>query len=913
MELLNAMDIKGGKKSKRKKKFGVFTQPIQFLPSEEKDQDWAEHNIDWIEWQGIKQIRNKAQRLMKNYKLAKGVIDKSDYIPAEDNDMIDMLEALTDDTDSALDLKFYPIIPNVINTLVSEFAKRNTKIDYRAIDEYSYNEIMDKKYNDISNVLIEHAQQQLLAKMLEMGMDPNSEEAQQQLDPNALQKLPTIEDFYSKKYQTLGEQWAAKQHAIDTNRFRMDELEEQAFRDSLITDSEFWHFRMFEDDYVVETLNPVLTFYHKSPATRYVSQGNYSGFIDMMTVADVIDKFGYLMNDEQHEKLERLNPSHDARYLDSGIGNNGSLWNGDETIDENRVVGVDMKRHLAHIDHELEAHDVVSWVLGESEYTGVTNNTEMLRVTTCYWKTQRKVGHLTKVDEDGQVITEIVDDNYVVRNNPIYNMTFSDKRTAENLVFGDHIDWIWINQVWGGVKIGNNRNILNNLDDKTFDSIYLGVGRSEIGPLRFQFKGDNTLYGCKLPIEGAVFSDRNTKSTSLVDAMKPAQIGFNMCNNQIADILIDEIGSVIVLDQNALPQHSMGEDWGKGNLSKAYVAMKDFSMLPLDPSIANTESASNFQHYQVLNLEQTNRLMSRIQLANYFKQQAMEVVGLNPQRMGQQLGQINTATGVEQAMSGSFAQTEIYFMQHSDYLMPRVHQMRTDLAQYYHSTKSSVRLQGMITPEERVNFEINGTDLLLIDLNCFGTTNVSNRQILEQLKQLFVSNNTAGASIYELGELMQTDSIGTLNNALKAIEKKAEERRMQEQQAAQQAQEAEIQARKQEKQMLMDHESREKEKDRRNRLLEAEIKAAGYAAQQDLNANQQSDYLDVLDRVQKTEQYQDTMNLNREKESNRQTIAQQKMELEREKLNRDVQNKQIDLQIARENKNKYDQKKPTNK
>ena len=40
--------------------------------------------------------------------------------------------------------------------------------------------------------------------------------------------------------------------------------------------------------------------------------------------------------------------------------------------------------------------------------------------------------------------------------------------------------------------------------------------------------------------------------------------------------------------------------------------------------------------------------MSRVQLSNYFKQQAYEVIGVNPQRMGQQLSQM-TATGVEQA------------------------------------------------------------------------------------------------------------------------------------------------------------------------------------------------------------------------------------------------------------------------
>jgi hypothetical protein len=910
MELLNAMDIKKGKKTK-KNKFGVFTQPIQFIPATEKDDEWSKHNMDWLEWQGIKQIQAKARRIMKNYKLAKGTIDKSDYIPAVENEMNEVLEVLTEGQNEALELKFYPIIPNVINTLVSEFAKRNTKIDYRAIDEYSYNEIMSKKTEEISKVLVEYAQQKLLAHMLEMGMDPNSQEAQQQMDPEALKKLPEIEEFYSKKYQTLGEKWAVKQHAIDTNRFRMDEMEEVAFRDSLVTDSEFWHFKMLEDDYDIQLLNPALTFYHKSPNTQYISQGNWAGYIDMMTIADVVDKFGYLMTEEQLESLELLHPARSARYMVDGIPNDGSLYNTDQSYKSNVLdSGVDMKRHMSFLENAYTAHDVVSYIIGESEHAGYLHTVELLRVSTVYWKTQRKVGHLTSIDEDGAVITEIVDENYIVNNKPLYNKVFEKKETSENLVFGDHIDWFWINQTWGGVKIGNNRTIFNTDTDTDFDPIYVGIDRQKPGPLKFQFRGDKTMYGCKIPIEGRVFSDRNTKSSSLVDLMKPAQIGYNICNNQIADILVDEIGTVVVLDQNAIPKHSMGEDWGKNNLAKAYVAMKDFSMLPLDPSIANTESATNFQHYQVLNMEQSARLMSRIQLANYFKQQCMEVVGLNPQRMGQQLGQTNTATGVEQAVTGSYAQTETYFIQHSDHLMPRVHQMRTDLAQYYHSNKSSVRLQGMISPDERTNFEINGTDLLLIDLNVFCNTNATNRTMLEQLKQLFMTNNTTGASVYDLGKLMQTDSLGTINVALKAIEEKANAQRQEQMAAEQQAQEAEIAAKKAEKQMELDHESREKEKDRRARLLEAEIKAAGYGAMQDVNKNNQSDFQDVLKDVKQSEQYAETMSFNRDKESTRTDLQQQKLDIEREKIATEVANKQTEFAIARENKNKYDQKKP---
>ena len=173
--------------------------------------------------------------------------------------------------------------------------------------------------------------------------------------------------------------------------------------------------------------------------------------------------------------------------------------------------------------------------------------------------------------------------------------------------------------------------------------------------------------------------------------------------------------------------------------------MKNFQMLPLDTSITNTENALNFQHYQTLNLEQTNRLMSRIQLANHFKMQCFDAIGLSPQRMGAVNAQ-ETATGVEQAINMSYSQTEMYFIQHSEYLMPRVHGMRTDLAQYYHSKKPSVRLQYMTSMDEKVNFEMEGTEMLSRELNVFVSTRVNHRQLMEQIRGLAMSNNTSGAS-----------------------------------------------------------------------------------------------------------------------------------------------------------------------
>ena len=908
MRVLNAMQMKNGAKAESGPTFSSLTQPTQFLSYKKKTDDWAAWNLDWLELQGIEFLRVNSRRLLKNYKLAKGVIDKTDYIVEPDNDYKDLMDVLTTENDSALELKFYPIVPNVINVLVGEFAKRYSKVQFRAVDDASYNEMLEQKKVQIEESLLADAEAQLVQRMIQMGMDPGSEEAQKQLNPEAIKSLPEIEDFFSKSYRSMVEEWASHQLAVDEERFHMQELEERGFRDMLVADREFWHFRMLEDDYDVELWNPVLTFYQKSPDQRYIADSNYAGKVDLMTVSDVIDRYGYLMDEAQLKSLQKIYPARSAQYQVNGYQNDGAYYDATRSHEWNtNSPGLAYRQFTSNFHNDpARGGDILSQILDENEDISMWGEGNLMRVATIYWKTQRRVGHLTKVELDGEIIQEIVDETFKITKKAVYDTSIFKSKTKENLLEGEHIDWIWINEVWGGVKVGPNLPAMwqSSMGDNV-NPIYLGINRKKPGRLPFQFKGNTSLYGCKLPVEGRVFSDRNTRSTSLVDLMKAYQVGYNMVNNQIADILIDELGTVIMFDQNALPRHSMGEDWGKNNYAKAWVAMKDFQMLPLDTSITNTENATNFNHYQTLNMEQTSRLMSRIQLANYFKQQCFDAIGINPQRLGGAVS-AQTATGVVQAMQQSYAQTEMYFVQHSDHLMPRVHQMRTDLSQYYHSTNPSLRLQYISTEAEKVNFAINGTELLLRDFNVFATTKTNHRAILENLKQMALTNNTTGASIYELGNIVKADSIAEVSDILKDSETRIQQQRQQDMQQQQQMQEQQLQAKAQEEQQKLQVEMSENEKDRQNDVLLAEIRSAGYGSMVDINQNQQSDYQDAMKEIRETTQYREQMNMKREENASKQNMEGSRLQVEREKIAASKQIADTKLQIAKENKNKYD-------
>jgi hypothetical protein len=208
--------------------------------------------------------------------------------------------------------------------------------------------------------------------------------------------------------------------------------------------------------------------------------------------------------------------------------------------------------------------------------------------------------------------------------------------------------------------------------------------------------------------------------------------------------------------------------------------------------------------------------------------------------------------------------------------------------------------------DERKNFEINGTDLLLRDLNIFCTTKANHRAMLEQLKQMAIQNNTTGASIYDLGNVLKSESIAEVSHILKESEKKQQAEKQQQMQSQQQMQDQMLQAKVEEARMKMEFEAEENAKDREANILQAQIKSAGYGAMQDLNQNQESDYVDYMNNLQKTEQYQETMNFDRQKETTKQMEHRDKMNIEQQKIQAQQQIAQTQLQIARENKNKFD-------
>jgi len=653
---------------------------------------------------------------------------------------------------------------------------------------------------------------------------------------------------------------------VDNERFTIPELERVNFRNMLITDREFWHFRMMDNDYCIETWNPPQVFYRKSPSVRYISDAAWVGCIDYLTVPDTVDKYGWMMSEEQ---LLTLNTIHGARAAGYALDGKepDQYWDGHKSYDWNRTgPGIGMRQAMSVLDDVGFGGDITKQILNEGEDLVNINGEFLLRISTIYWKTERKFFHLTKVDDQGNLFTDIVGEDYKVTVKPMYNTVLFKEKSKANLVYGEHLDPLWVNETWGGVRIGTNAPAIGwQGTSAEFAPIYLGINTPVPGRLPFQFKGDNNIYGCKLPVEGRIFNDHNTKSRSMMDNLKPWQIGYNMANNLIQDTMVNDYGVILTLDPNSLPKQSLGEDWGPNNLASAITVMKNGQILPL-ASIRDKEGNPIREgHMQRLDLSQTERLLGLMKISDWFKMSGLDSVGMNPTRTGTPIDQEQTATGINQAKAASYSHTEYLFSQHCDELMPRVHQMRTDLAQYYNSTNPSLRLQYITQGDEKAFFEIDGTKLMGRDFNVKAKTTVNSRFIMQKIEQMLV-NDSSGIDIFDKIKAIQIPVLSILNNTIDTIQQKV----IQEKQAQQQAQQQEAQAEQQHQQQLLqmkqEFEAGENEKDREEKWRETELLAAAKAAGSNPPQAGEDAYQLATAKIQQSQQqHTDKMDLEKQK------------------------------------------------
>lgn len=913
--VLTARDILNGYVANKDNMQSIWNlTPIQFMDEEEKTEDWVKWNMDFLERVGFYQISNKWDKVTKNYKLANGEIEMSDYVALPDNEYSSMLGIITTDhINDQFPLHFYPLVPNIVNTFTGEFAKRDTSIYAEAIDEYSKQEQFEYKLGLVKDILVKDFVTKKQQDLMMQGLDltSNDKKIQQQINQEmeTAKKLAEAEVQF-KSYRGIAAQWANHMINYNNNRFNLHMLEEVNFRNALITDSEFWHVRLKEDDVKVELWNPKYVFYHKSPDVWWTSEGNYIGRQLYMTAPDIINLYGDLLTIEDVEKLRAFSTTvgfGGVPYVTAGFAGDTSWYNDYSQPYPKGQRNATTERYLQ--ERELSMYQSASFslndVMGSSTalYNTLYGNPIYLRVTEGYWVSQRKVGELT-IMKEGQIVTkEIVDSFYEPKVEPIYDKSLQKKETIDNLIEGEHVDWIWINEVRHGIKIGSNRVVPLLGTNTDFEPIYLDGDR-----IPFEFKAQGNKFGAKLPVEGRILSEYNATSMSLVDRLKGFQVGYNVVNNQMMELLADNVGKVLMVDQNTIPKSSMDGSWGKHNFPKFYEVMKDFKLALIDPTSANTGGVpSGFSHFQVADMSNTDRILMNVKLSEYFREAAFETVGVSRQRMGSILAS-ESATGVEQSINNSYSQTEWYFEQHMNHLMPRVHQMILEAQQYLCATNPLVQINYQNTQEENVFFQIEGYKALLSDLHVYSKSTANVRNVMQKLQSLALQNNTAGATLSDLMSVVTAKSPSEIIEKIRKAEQQRTDQAQQQQQQQQEMQKQQQEFLQKQKEMELQHDDMWKQKQMDNDVLIAQIRASVMNTG-DINENKNPDNFDYMDKLTSENQFNTEHNFKERQHNDNINVENKKLMMKERELQSREKIAQKQLDVAKANKNKYDKKK----
>lgn len=869
---------------------GAVSIPPQMLTLKEKNEKWQHDCMDALETIGRYQYFNNA-KLIENYEMVRGRFIYSHYIERED--YADMLDQLTREFEIPSHLRHYDIISQVINTLSGEYQKRPDIFRVEAYDERAQNAYTRQKSEMLVEYVMEGITNQINQTLIQEGLDPNQEPENQEYQQQVAQRKkaltpPEIETYMKTTWMDEAEIWGQHQMEYDKRRYNLKEKEKIEFEDMLIADRCFRHFYLTADGYNQETWNPIHTFYHKSPEVLHIEEGDYVGRVFFMSIPEIVNRYGHTMTEAELASLEAFRKqSYTANTdSDSELG-----WAGIPSGVQIPYDGYENQHFVqSHLGFDPNNPETINYNIERALGTQVgstpsTNPYTMFQVTEGYWMSQRLLGKYVYLDEEGNVATMIVDETFKLPGVKEIKNTFAEMGNDQRV---NTITWTWVNQVWKGKKI-NNRFI--NMEKP----IYI-----DIGPNEFQFKGDANIYGAKLPVCGQIFNNRNAESMSLVDMMKPHQIGYNVAMNQLYEIMQREVGRFMLMDMNFIPS---GKDWGgERNYEKLMLVARQLGVAPLDGSPTNTKGSS-FAHFQQIDLDESARMMSRMRIAEYFENAALKQVGITPQRLGETTAS-ESATGVQQAVNQSYAQTESYFTNFSSY-KTRCLQMALEIAQYAECNREDISLMYVKSDMSRAFIELSGTDLLLSELGVYVSDSAEASRQLETLKQLFMNSNSTGATPVDIATAILENSPRAILAQIKASYETAQNKEQAQFESQQQMEQQKIEAQREMANEARAYDAQQKELDRANDRYIAEIKAVSMGTMKeglDQDNNGIPDVLEIQKYNLELGKHSEDVLFKRQQEMNKQAESQKKMNLEKErtklmKSQQEQEDRQLDKQL----------------
>lgn len=493
-------------------------------------------------------------------------------------------------------LQHYDISISKLRTLLGEMIAR--PLNWQATA--SNKEAMNERLEMLDNLIIEHVNR------IATAMSNN--ESQFNLQNMNKDGLKAIDTFMKSQFKLKSEEEAnniLKYHSYKQN---YKEIFLSGFEHALISAHECYWVGI-KNEPVIEVLNPLNLRYQMSPDLKNIEDADWACYEYYITLSDAYDYLSkHIENEEGYEELDKLssNNYNPNSYYYNQIRNYVE-WN-------------TVKKNFPDFQNPDEnSHFTINTVIPTFKNLGLN----LVKCIYAEWKSLQMKGILTR-NVNGRMVKDLVDEGYKL-----------DKSTGDI-----SIKWYYVNQVWSGIKVG----------DRT-ESLYLAIG-----PKKEQFNDIDNPYKAKLGFVGKVYNYVNSEPIALLDRAKPYQYLYNVISLQVERLLASDIGRVLMLDVNAIPDDMDYPDF-------AHI-LKTFRIAPFDTSKSKFKNSS-FQGFGSSDLSMAqSALRDRLELLMYLQGRCSEVMGITKEREGR-VNQNSNVSDNQQAIVQSNYITENEFFQHS--------------------------------------------------------------------------------------------------------------------------------------------------------------------------------------------------------------------------------------------------------
>lgn len=806
--------------------------PPQKLPMSKKNQDWKEACVDYIAGSGNTGHSGfnseRASEMQTYYDLYNSIYDERDlkYVTNPFKQQ-DGFPATAQD---------YNIIKPYIDQLLGEETKRSFNFQVCRTSDEATSELQEKA----KQMLMDYIQSSIMAKL----SPENAQRYQEALQTGEVMQPEAIQKYLTKDYKDIAERTAY--HTLQYLKRKLNLPHEfyKGWKDALIGGEEIYYVGIRNGQPYVERVNPMYFDYEKSVDLEYIHDAAWCCRKMIMSATEIYDRFYDKMSEKQLNELLEL--------IDEKPGSGMTSQVGKSELDYNHV-----KLHKLN------------------SFTDNPFDTDQITVYHCCWKSFKKIGFVTLINEEtGEVEEYQVDEDYKV--------------TGEE----ESVDWKWIIEVWEGYRIG--------------DDLYIGIQ-----PLEYQHISADNPNSSKLPYTGVLYNNTNSKPRSLVSMMKPLQYMYIVVWYRLELAMSRDKGKVPVVDVTQIPK-SMGIDVNKwmhylGALGVAFINPYEEGW---DVPGREGGRPATFNQFQSWDLSMANIIDQYVNLMAKIEDMVAKLTGITPQRQGS-IAASELVGNTTQAITQSYHITEPWFWTHNQ-VKKEVLTMLLDTAKV--AWKDNKTCLNYILDDATRAFITLSDDFFYSDMDVFVEDSTKNRQDLDQLKQLLQPAMQNGASLLDIAEIITMDNINMIKDRLEDIEQKRMEQMQQQQQAEQEAQQQLIaeQNRVKEEELMLKEAEMELEKykidtDAQTKITVAQLNAYRNIENMDQDGNGISDVIEIgkqalAERKQIADESTKQMELNaklRDSENKKQ-IENKKMQLERDRMKHETQLQKMNNDAAME-------------